>query len=788
MDSSCGGQFDATIGGHVSIPETEYTFQYAEGRLPELASLIGTVRNPTKNKLIFQSIPRHMRRRTAAQNPKRLPMRFRQGHISQLKKSGTPTEKKRPSRKYRRRPRNLRAEYARRQRDVAWLETHIWHAKRFHMSTKWGYRIPWAPCDKSYRACYRATKSHCLVQDISIYACFELRGPLVELTQLKALCNPTELSFIAKCFLSGQREGNVDVFRCNEYPFGAIGRVSFIWKPPGREDQRCLWIFAHPAFAEEIHKQIRDLFALSEASAMELDDQEAPTSNKLHRNASGSIEMRDLTKKLCRFRLTGPLSHAILSKALKCKLNPQIDSTDFTLEAHESQIKYWKEISTIKSPAELAPGMILGLTVEDPRINRPEKRSKALPEDHLCGLIEKIPNQGCLSAIWDENLRNNLAENILNTQKYNEKRQKECLIPGQRCKFEDDLQGVPVLLVQRPGVQVQNKPLGFACGWDVILPACYATIMWISFIMWGARAGGWRDAISTSREMGQDTFAPDTEAGKREAVTSGDEQKEQFFRKPPKKRPNFTKLSIASPFHCPWEQLLQEWSTGSPTSSFYILRDRKILEQCQKALKYQLNIQEILLPDCTLIPIQILLNSRGNPGNNAILTLPQPQDIEKKQSGHHEPLHIEPPARDIHEKARKMLRQHHKKFLKHQRRLRVNRKRKEQEKSTQRVKIPREKSPLVVAACTSYREKMRNMWLPENPTSIKEQCSRRVIGYATQSDFTFTDSKVSAIGYVTWNGFRELIDTCRKWKQVTILVRGTTSLHYRGGSIAVRQQ
>uniref|UniRef100_A0A1B0CL74 Endonuclease n=1 Tax=Lutzomyia longipalpis TaxID=7200 RepID=A0A1B0CL74_LUTLO len=43
MDSSCGGQFDATIGGNVSIPETEYTFQYAEGRLPELASLIGTL-------------------------------------------------------------------------------------------------------------------------------------------------------------------------------------------------------------------------------------------------------------------------------------------------------------------------------------------------------------------------------------------------------------------------------------------------------------------------------------------------------------------------------------------------------------------------------------------------------------------------------------------------------------------------------------------------------------------------------------------------------------------------
>ena len=61
---------------------------------------------------------------------------------------------KRPSRKYRRRPKNLLAEYNRRQRNNVWMETHIWHAKRFKMDNKWGYRIPINPTQKGTRAAY----------------------------------------------------------------------------------------------------------------------------------------------------------------------------------------------------------------------------------------------------------------------------------------------------------------------------------------------------------------------------------------------------------------------------------------------------------------------------------------------------------------------------------------------------------------------------------------------------------------------------------------------------------
>lgn len=784
-------QYDASIGGHVVVPDGENTFQYAEKRLPELASLISTIKNPTKSKLIFQTIPNHMRRRTAAQNPKRLPVRFRQGHISQMKKSGMPTKKKRPSRKYRRRPSNLRKEYARRQMKVSWMETHIWHAKRFHMTKKWGYKIPWAPCDKSYRACYRAAAKHCLIQDISFMNCVEIRGKLEELSpQLRRLCNPSELSFTAKCYTSGQREGTLDVFKHDKYPLGAIGKVSFFWKPPGQEELSRLWIFIHPSFHNIFISELEDLFHLKRISEMDVDEEKTVDEQSLtvYRCPGSSVEVQELRPKLNRFRLTGPLSNAVLSRALKCKQNPEIDSHDFSPEAHEIQMKYWNEISEICSPAELPSNIILSLTVEDPRINRPQKRTKALPEAlPLKSAALKIPPQINISAIWDQELRKNLPEGMMNTGKYYERRKKEALAPGERCSFEEKLQALPLLLIQRPGLRESSKPLGFCSGWDVIVPAGYGIITWVSLIMWGARAGGWRETISTHREMGRDVFAPDTIVSQKEDVTEAEELRAKYFRRPSKKRPNYTKLSITSPFLCPWKQLVKEWSEDS-SESFYVLRDRKILDQCEKALKYQQSVETIALTNAALIPVYIHLISRGNPGNFSIVSLPQPEDLKKKHSSGNGILHFEPVAKDSNSRIRKTLRQKHTHFLKKQRRMRIRLKKKLQEKSTERVKLPRKKSPLVLQECCNFKEKMEELWVPKTPSKIKDQCSRTVIGYVTQSDFIFTDSTVSAIGYVTWNGFRELVERCKKFKQVIVLVRGTRTRNYRGGSISIRRQ
>lgn len=60
--------------------------------------------------------------------------------------------------------------YAHRQKEFAWLPTHVWHAKRFHMMKRWGYQIPFSPNQKCFRATSRAAKQSCLAYE-SLYYC-----------------------------------------------------------------------------------------------------------------------------------------------------------------------------------------------------------------------------------------------------------------------------------------------------------------------------------------------------------------------------------------------------------------------------------------------------------------------------------------------------------------------------------------------------------------------------------------------------------------------------------------
>ncbi len=76
-------------------------------------------------------------------------------------------KKAKQSRRYRRRPQRLAALAARRfavppsseggTNTARWIPTHLWHAKRFHMIENWGWRLPYAPTDKMFKALQRAT-------------------------------------------------------------------------------------------------------------------------------------------------------------------------------------------------------------------------------------------------------------------------------------------------------------------------------------------------------------------------------------------------------------------------------------------------------------------------------------------------------------------------------------------------------------------------------------------------------------------------------------------------------
>ncbi|XP_014226502.1 ribonucleases P/MRP protein subunit POP1 isoform X1 [Trichogramma pretiosum] len=636
-------QFDEYLGGSEKLPHDVHILKIAAARASEIAGMNYNIGNPRQTKLIFQKLPVHMRRRAMSHNAKRMPRRLRKGHISQMTKSGLPPKSKRPSRKYRRRPKNLLLEYNRRQQNNFWLETHIWHAKRFKMVEKWGFKLPMHSNDRCFKASYRAVKNHCLLQDISYYTCLEIRGNAENLkAKLKDHCNQNELTFGAKTFMSGQREGTLMFYKKNGYPNHPIGHVTFMWNN-SVSNEKSIWLWIHPAFYKNILEEIISNFNfnLNHPDQTKISEGTIPFSElKLNQmikipvfsNAEG-CKLIILRNCLNRFRLSGPLCLSTITEAFKVpnlnmkfqtpfitsnlmntrKLNlknysdesMELDTDDKdvgdswfrnyyqfqnveNVESFKVQKEFFDTLKTLKSPSQLPSNMILGLTILDPRFFLPSKRRKSLLNSKVIENTLIPPALATTSSLWDENVRNFLSTNCKSMSFINNLRTKN-LVPGvqnDELYSEDIMQKIPIIIIQRPGHHSDSNYTEFSAGFDIILPAEWSMPVWLSLILRCARPGGLRESKSIAQECSNLNVPcinhPDTEAYQIEAEYTKTQMIEKYFRLPPNKRINYVKFGITSPFFCEWKLLMKEWN-GS--DDFYIFREKKILRQLSNEIK-----------------------------------------------------------------------------------------------------------------------------------------------------------------------------------------------------------
>lgn len=770
------------------------------GRIREINRLYNDIVTTKTDMLLHQMLPNHMRRRAMSHNPKRLPLKHRNIHSNQMAKSGPTAKKRRPSRKYRRKPGNLLIEYARRKQKQIWLETHIWHAKRFHMRDLWGYKIPFAPTDKRYRASYKAAANHCLVQDMSFMAALEVTGPLERLSEgfRRITSQECGLTLMAKCFQSGAREGEVDVFKVDSYPMKAIARVSFMWRP-AISSTRSLWIFVHPSAYREMLQELVKLFQLKnpnrtgdeEGDVDSITRNDSKLRNPKYANDKTNVELVELKDTLNRYRLTGPCANAVLLKALKAATHFDGNWLEKhgDLKAHEEQSRFWTELAQVPSPSQLPPHMILALNVVDPRTNRPLKREKAtfVTSTYNEGFYAEQPPLAASSMIWDKDLRDEVTKSMMTTGELCKMRSKNQLVPGMPSAFEKDLQPVPLLLVQRPGSQSSEiKRLGFGSGWDVIIPSGYGLSVWLSLIRCGAKPGGWREIETLANESGSEVFKPDTTSGRKESARQLKLKRDNYFRKPPNKRTNFVKMGISSPFSCPFSQLVKEWNGGE---DFHVLRNKSTLENLNQVLKGKMKLNDLKILGNALIPITLLMDSRGTPGDFGLVCLPSKRDIKaslaKKYQRDNGPVHVEPLITDDLEKERKIMRNNHKVLLKRLRNRRVRAKRRLQATATYHVKIQKSSAEKLIE---QQHEKMCEMWLPKQPSTVRNQCSRQVFGYLTCSRFTFSEGRVSGVGYVTKKGLESLLQVFNKFRGLSpfVITRATNSKCYYTAKLVIR--
>ncbi|XP_035230465.1 ribonucleases P/MRP protein subunit POP1-like [Stegodyphus dumicola] len=299
-----------------------------------------------------------MRRRAASHNPKRVPRKLREHCKAHLAK---PTKK---SKKHRDKPKCLLEEYNRRQSNFLWLETHLWHAKRFHMEKKWEYTLPICSTEKSFKASYKAAAKHTLLFDLSYYCCIELRGSEKQLLTELAYLTDASTGFTFESYLNGTKEGFCVLYHPKTYPFQAIGPVSFIWEANISSNVlqidselcnhfRKLWIWCHPTIHSEIVEVLVNVFHLEKVEAcdfyhkstvksteegnedVEMSEEKShiPFASKVNyekikfkfkkeqfymsNNTSNKIKMVLLKDTLVRHRIIGPMAQSIIINLLK---------------------------------------------------------------------------------------------------------------------------------------------------------------------------------------------------------------------------------------------------------------------------------------------------------------------------------------------------------------------------------------------------------------------------------------------------------------------------------------
>ncbi|CAF0881501.1 unnamed protein product [Rotaria sp. Silwood1] len=733
----------------------------AHARAQELQSLLYELgHRQDKHRTALQILPRYMRRRAASYNIKRLPRSLRP-----LADPKTGTAKtKRPSRCYRRRPRNLLSSYTNRQRKVKWLKTHIWHAKRFHMNTLWNYRLAEKSNTKCIRPTYKSLRERCLLHDMSYYGCIQLEGNEDEIIEKMNPLFPSSshnLTPKAKMYLGGQFEGQCFVYKPNTQE--CLTPISFMWMP-STDKRRKLWIWCHPASYNTLANILISLFDTSSFISTEEPPVKKQKNDEQQQQTVAVTLLRD-QQQLARFRLIGPLSMAILKHAFHPSVLPS-DAIErktapfswWSNEAHstdiyQQQLQFWN--SNISNTSTMMPNRVVALVVRDPRIFTPIKPKLTIHSKTKVEKIESFPPSSidlASSPLWIEKYRTYCCEHKLATYQINLIRSKST-VDNNELQLNEEESQIPLIFIHHHDLlssiskhkQYRND---FGSGWDIILPNEWAQIFWISLVYSGARPIGQKELSLISHETGEFQFPqeyPDTDAGIEWASKIEAEQLTYFSKCPPSKRPNFFLNGIASPFRPLWSNIVHDWTVEYDPSStvinshrFYVLRDR-----------HRLSLDNLRQHLHSLVPIRISIKGRkGIIDNTTLIYLPTMDDLKDNKKTIVESRHCD--------------------------RARI------EERKMKKAKQSYQKGKTMV--------KLIEQRANNSKQAIIHDCDRKLLGAITSGAFQFSKACCTGKGFIAMGGLLTLLQQQQQQKNAKkqfqrVLIRTIKSQYYRWASL-----
>ncbi|KAL2842226.1 putative ribonuclease P complex subunit Pop1 [Aspergillus pseudoustus] len=665
----------------------------------------------------FQQVPRSLRRRTASHNVKRVPRRLRARAKREMIEDNTPTvtaRRRKPTEIMRirletaRRLQNLNSntkakraaskakrtkedekslkeagshpysiaprvpkikknklsrapppdsKYKKRQLIKTWLPTHMFHAKRAHMTTSkdplWRFAIPLSPTEKSYRPTHRASGARGAVAwDMSYISTIQLEGTEASLEGvLRAVGITGEEAWGVKGrkWRTGARTLRTWIFESEgqRSPIAPVTLIRRARRPaedvemtdlvggstdvdkPNPKHKAKVFIRIHPSAFSQLWKELL----------------------KLAKEQDPPVMIEDLRYEIGSIEITGPGSTEALFSALR-PLNPE----GKTLEVDSAEAT-WNALLGVSNPSSLPQNAMLSFSVSDPRLHFPPRTSKHPSSEKdmqdLATLLSAWPLDRSPSrpALFDRRAR--LAAIRQSPSQRAIYRRRTEAGPGQYPAPQPSDPQIPVIvLANRASLHQKNS--NSPGTWTVLLPWKCVTPVWYSLMYYplssggNPRFGGLKQQQQLAFEAEEPWFPgdfPGTRAGWKWGLREREGAKKEWERRPKGRRVEFDSLDLGNVpkgeigrgWACDWERLLkpetivpEDGQDTTPDKAQGASTDGKPAEEIQQQRSSPLpppNLHQmrtaqaqsaitnasIKISDSAIATVKISLHSRGSP-------------------------------------------------------------------------------------------------------------------------------------------------------------------------------
>nr|POE59106.1 ribonucleases p/mrp protein subunit pop1 [Quercus suber] len=595
--------------------------QFVKAREYEIRALEdGLVRSKKAlNQRAFQQVPKALRRRTASHNAKKVPKRLRKRAEKEMVEDNTPTVsaktrkksghmrlrldtvkrlramnsrkksakagetgivngklgeetedmqtiKTRASKIKRAslaQPSAVKAKFRKRQIHKSWLPTHMYHAKRAHMTTPsqplWRFSIPLSPTEKSYRPTHRAsTVRGCVAWDTSYQSTIGLEGPEGSLVSMLRGMSVEERQLTGRegdKWRCGKRVLETFVFE-REKPHHPIAPVTMIWCPR----TSCIDIRMSPKRKLILRVQPSAFFQVWEEIL------------RLAKIAKPQISVEDLRFEIGSIEVVGPGSTEALLGALWPSDTAKHDqlaeaasklSEDggpkFSPASEESVGSTWTSLAGLTNPSTLPANALLGFCVQDPRLHHPPQTIKLPTTDQeqsaLIDLLSNWPVDKTQQApdIFDRRARSAASAALPSQKTIN--RRKALAIPGHVPGVLPKDPKIPVLLYTSSiaGAPVPKILRHSQKSWTILLPWRCVQPVWYSIMYYPLSSGGQPHlgGLNQKRQLAFEASQPwfpadfpGTKAGWQWELDEREKRKDTWERRPKSKRVSWEKVDL----------------------------------------------------------------------------------------------------------------------------------------------------------------------------------------------------------------------------------------------------